>query len=72
MQNLSQCKKETCKICGKQIVKLKTHMAIVHSSEKPFSCSYCEKSFKVPRNLRSHEKLHTASDNLYKCSKCEK
>ncbi|XP_059614513.1 zinc finger protein 425-like [Phlebotomus argentipes] len=65
-----------CKICNRTFTKkaqyLK-HMAIMHSSEKPFSCDICQKSFKVKQWLRTHQKIHLSpNDTPVKCPYCSK
>lgn len=40
-----------------------------HSGEKPFACSYCDKTFSILWNLHQHERLHTNS-KPYKCPLC--
>ncbi|OBA26455.1 hypothetical protein HANVADRAFT_53065 [Hanseniaspora valbyensis NRRL Y-1626] len=49
-----------CDTCGKQFVRpssLCIHV-LIHSGEKPFQCTFCQKRFNVLSNLRRHEKLH--------------
>ena len=44
-----------CKVCGKKFTKTKMryHMR-THSDEKPFLCTYCDKTFKCSKGLKSH------------------
>ena len=37
---------------------LKEHERI-HSGEKPFNCSYCEKKFVLKEDLKENEKINT-------------
>ena len=41
------------------------------SDKKPFTCSKCDKAFRVSSNLKSHERIHT-DDKPFTCSKCDK
>ena len=41
------------------------------SSDRPFSCRFCEKTFTTSGNLRVHERIHT-NDRPFSCRFCEK
>jgi hypothetical protein len=48
-----------CKVCGKEVKHLKSHMRMVHSSEKTtFACKICNKTFRNKESLASHLKTH--------------
>src|SRR5205085_9243665 len=45
--------KRTCEICGNSFVLLEQHMQI-HSSVKPFPCSFCDLSFTAKHSRTNH------------------
>ena len=42
-----------------------------HSSERPYQCKECDKSFKTSRDMNRHTRKHTGV-KPYKCTKCGK
>merc|ERR1712129_406551 len=54
--------KFSCATCGKRFptnVRLNTHK-VTHTTEKPFSCDYCDQAFNQSSNLLAHKKkTHT-------------
>ena len=53
-----------CSQCPKNYdrpARLNEHIVAAHEGKKPFSCTLCEKSFGLKRNLRTHlDKVHSA------------
>ncbi|XP_046350594.1 zinc finger protein 845-like [Haliotis rufescens] len=63
-----------CDQCDKRFLKpfrLKAHILSMHSSEKPFACRYCEKSFSSNMNLNRHTRVHTG-EKPFLCLLCGK
>ncbi|KAG8564642.1 hypothetical protein GDO81_016536 [Engystomops pustulosus] len=60
-----------CGICDKQLANvcsLRNHM-LIHTGEKPYTCSECGNTFRHRGNLRIHQRLHTG-EKPYKCQFC--
>ena len=50
-----------CEICKKLLssfANVKRHVKRIHSEERPFNCSFCEKTFKISHDVRKHERIH--------------
>ncbi|XP_011293269.2 transcription factor grauzone isoform X1 [Musca domestica] len=61
-----------CSICGKVSSSenaLRAHKKRVHEENRKHKCTYCEKAFKRPKDLREHIATHTGVD-LYQCPHC--
>ncbi|CAD5234715.1 unnamed protein product [Bursaphelenchus xylophilus] len=43
----------------------------VHTGERPFYCSHCDKHFARSENLKIHERIHTG-EKPFKCDQCQK
>ena len=46
--------KQECEICHKIVKNIYEHR-LVHSKERPYSCKFCEKSFKSKQEVQSHQ-----------------
>ncbi|XP_055297104.1 zinc finger protein 83-like, partial [Sitodiplosis mosellana] len=65
---------QMCEICSKvfhHYGNLRKHM-ILHSGERPFSCTECGKTFAWNQHLKSHMKLVHSDEKSFQCSICGK
>lgn len=71
-QQVYQRQEVECKFCSKiyKIGSIKKHEK-THSTEKPFECDICHKSFSVREYLRLHMKCHSR-EKSYECKMCLK
>ncbi|XP_062300139.1 zinc finger protein 345-like isoform X2 [Scomber scombrus] len=64
-----------CQDCGRTFTSsslLKNHR-YVHSSERPFKCTQCKKTYKRPKDLHRHVLIHSSSGvPAFACTLCEK
>ncbi|XP_048751903.2 zinc finger protein 507-like [Ostrea edulis] len=56
-----------CDYAGKRSHSLREHL-IVHSNERPYTCSHCNATFRKKGHLTNHEKLHKKSVKCPICS----
>ena len=59
--NGNQRKLHACNVCGKQVTSSMSlrHHKRIHSNERPYCCDNCDKSFRVPQELKRHNMTHT-------------
>ena len=50
---------------------IKRQHELVHTGEKPYSCTYCEKRFTQSHSLKSHERNHKG-EKPFDCMHCDK
>lgn len=65
-------RKISCQICNLEFshpFSLKSHEACIHSTNEPFQCEICAKTFKVRSNLLQHKRFHLKEKN-HKCDIC--
>jgi len=64
----------SCELCPSAAFssqsKLNDHM-LKHTGERPFKCSYCDKSYPVKATLTAHLRLH-ANEKPHQCERCGK
>lgn len=61
-----------CEHCGKDFVEssnLRRHIASLHSTERPHTCTICQRSFARVYLLELHKRTHTG-ERPYACSHC--
>ncbi|KAJ8007632.1 hypothetical protein DPEC_G00096190 [Dallia pectoralis] len=63
-----------CRDCNKifnRKRKLRRHQRLIHTGEKPYSCSQCDRTFSLRTNLTKHLRVHSG-EKPYGCTHCEK
>lgn len=64
-------KGQMCKICGKYSTCLKYHL-MCHTGERPFCCSFCDKTFRTSTKLNVHVNGVHFKVRKYTCEICNK
>lgn len=60
-----------CQLCKTECESKESLKLHYQESHMPFPCSYCDKTFILPRYLKMHEKLHNPSEpKQFKCEFC--
>uniref|UniRef100_A0A182NTD9 C2H2-type domain-containing protein n=1 Tax=Anopheles dirus TaxID=7168 RepID=A0A182NTD9_9DIPT len=59
-----------CTVCGKVVKSMSDHMK-VHSIDKKYKCTFCDRSFAQSNNLTYHLRQHTG-EKPYQCDLCDK
>uniref|UniRef100_A0A8C9T7U9 Zgc:112083 n=1 Tax=Scleropages formosus TaxID=113540 RepID=A0A8C9T7U9_SCLFO len=57
-QHVNHIKCPLCDMTCTSLASLKTHIKFRHCDERPFSCDFCESSFKNQHDLRKHMETH--------------
>ncbi|KAI9351884.1 hypothetical protein BD770DRAFT_368567 [Pilaira anomala] len=57
------CHWEDCEVSVAKRDHITSHLR-VHVPLKPHHCSFCDKSFKRPQDLKKHEKIHTEENSI--------
>ncbi|EDW67156.1 zinc finger protein 3 [Drosophila virilis] len=63
-----------CAYCGKGFVEssnLRRHVASLHTSERPHTCTICQRTFSRVYLLEMHKRTHTG-ERPYACSLCDR
>ncbi|XP_010866499.1 zinc finger protein 184-like [Esox lucius] len=63
-----------CWDCGKIFYrkrKLRHHQRLIHTGEKPYCCSQCDRTFSLRTNLTKHQRIHSG-EKPYGCKLCGK
>ncbi|XP_037035019.1 gastrula zinc finger protein XlCGF52.1-like [Bradysia coprophila] len=66
-----------CYVCKEKrhfwkIGHLLNHMRSRHSSERPYHCEQCPKTFAVKAYLTAHKATHSLRENIHECNVCHK
>ncbi|XP_044731687.1 zinc finger protein 569-like [Chrysoperla carnea] len=71
-ENQKPARNHLCNICGyagRTLAKLRTHL-ITHSTERPFPCDRCDKTYRSAESLRHHVSHVHLNHRKFQCTFC--
>ncbi|XP_054167594.1 zinc finger protein 91-like [Oppia nitens] len=63
-----KCDYTGCEKCFNNKQRLKIHLRVKHTNDRPFKCDKCDKTFPFQQYLKNHQKsVHTTVRKVYNC-----